>query len=468
MNSRIVNSESIFEHKKLKSNYYLSKGLVYKELIEKNSFDRLKDKVSQISNIGVNKRYYVDNKEYGVPFFSNTDLGSSNPIENCKYVSKKLCYNRDRIIEQGMTLVSAVGTIGLVAYATKEIEGAMTPIGNLIRLKSKKNPGFLYAFLKSEIGQGLINQLGSGNVQTYLDPTTFGQIPVPNFKSSKEQEIHNLIEEASNLRVEANKLLREADELFTKSLNINSKEFELLIQPVESKVSSSFVVPLSEINSISIRSRTYSERLKRIREIFNNTKNEKLVGLLEYPPVKGGRYKRVEVNPSSENAIELLNQGDIHSISPKGKIISKKHIDSIERQTAQKNMIIVPGVGTLGETEIFGKPLFVSGYLEDKVLSEHLVRIMPNQLKIPPGYLFTVLKSKLFFRVFRSLVYGTNLLYFILPILEEFPIPRLDKEVEENINKNVDLAYTNLSNAILKENQAIDLVEKEIESWQKL
>ena len=130
-------------------------------------------------------------------------------------------------------------------------------------------------------------------------------------------------------------------------------------------------------------------------------------------------------------------------------------------------MIIVPAVGTLGENEIFSRPLFVHGYLEGKVLSEHLLRIMPDGKKIDPGYLFTVLKSKLFFRIFRSLVYGTNLLYYILPLLERIPIPRLAKDVEAEVGLKVRQAYEKLTAAIDRESKAIILIEQEIESWQK-
>jgi hypothetical protein len=465
MNYRSVKFSSVVEHKKLKSNFYLSKGLIYKEKIESKKYDELSILVDQLSNIGINKRYYVEDKSYGVPFVSNSSLSTYSPLSSCKYVSKILCNKPDKAIVAGMTLISAVGTIGMTAYAGRELQGAMTPIGNLIRVKPKKYSGFIYAFFRSKVGQDLLNQVGSGSVQTYLDPTTCGKIPIPRLEEHLKFEIHSLIEECSILRTEANKILSELGNEFLQLLNINKEQIKKLNHPRESICAKSFVVSRKELDPISIRSRGYSARYKEILSVFEKHNPSSLLDLLVNEPRKGGRYRRVEVSKDSNNAIELLNQGDIHDFMPEGKTISKKYIDDLEEQTSKKNSILIPGVGTLGENEVFGRPVFVKGYLENKVLSEHLVRITPDINKVHPGYLFVVLSSPLFFRILRSIVYGTNLLYFIIPFLNKAPIPRFSHEIENNLGERVYEAQEKLTIALKKEKQAIALIEKEIELW---
>ncbi|MBC8645346.1 hypothetical protein H9W95_18915 [Flavobacterium lindanitolerans] len=94
------------------------------------------------------------------------------------------------------------------------------------------------------------------------------------------------------------------------------------------------------------------------------------------------------------------------------------------------------------------------------------MRFIPNEEKIMAGYLFAVLNSPLWFRLFRNSVYGTNLLGFIVPLINELPVPRFSNEEEENIDVLVKTAYDNLTLANSKENQAIALIEKEIDLWQ--
>ncbi len=52
-------------------------------------------------------------------------------------------------------------------------------------------------------------------------------------------------------------------------------------------------------------------------------------------------------------------------------------------------------------------------------------------------------------------------------MLNEMPVPRLNKEQEKDLGDKVRQAYDNFTTALNLENQAIEMVEKEIESWQK-
>ena len=455
---------------RIDASFHLSEGRVTRKLLENSplGYDKLKDITLDIFYGGRNKRTYVENDTVGIPFMGSSDMLKPD-FNSLKFISKKLTKNLNGyLLKEGWVLISRSGTVGNTAYVNKDFENKAAS-EHIIRVVPKGNykSGYLYSFLSSKFGYSLMTQGMFGAVIQHIEPDYLSSLPIPIMPKAIQQQSHNLIIEAATLRVEANKLFKEADSIFTTALDINHDLFKQITHPSESATAVSFKVKMSQITSLSLRSRTYSERLRLITDIFERVENNKLIDLLEYPPVKGGRYKRVEVNETSPNAVELLNQGDLHVLNPKGKIISKKYIDSLDNQTAKRNMIIVPAVGTLGENEIFSRPLFVHGYLEGKVLSEHLLRIMPDGKKIDPGYLFTVLKSKLFFRIFRSLVYGTNLLYYILPLLERIPIPRLAKDVEAEVGLKVRQAYEKLTAAIDRESKAIILIEQEIESWQK-
>lgn len=463
-----VKSKYIFKDIRFSAGYFLNEDAANSLKLEENaSMCAPLSDLATVWNPPIFKRQFCQNTNKAIPYCQSSDV--NNAIEGSDvYINKAQALKVGSVVSDKDILVTGFGTIGSTRLVN-ELSNGISYANNVCRIRVKDNSkyGFIYAFMTSKYGRSQLNKNASGSVVRYIEAPGIKKTLIPIFSESKQEEIHKLVQEASVLRVEANKLLREADTLFLRNLNIDQDLLSQLTHPSESATTLSFKVARSQINSLSIRSRTYSERLKIIRSSFQSLPYTKLIDLLEYPAVKGGRYKRVEVSLDSINAVELLNQGDLHDLKPKGKIISKKYIDNIENQTAVKNMIIVPAVGTLGENEIFSKPLFVYGYLEGKVLSEHLLRIMPDSEKIAPGYLFTVLKSKLFFRVFRSLVYGTNLLYYILPLLHEFPIPRLSEIIESEIDQKVKMAYEKLTIGNTKENKAIAIVEKEIESWQK-
>ena len=71
------------------------------------------------------------------------------------------------------------------------------------------------------------------------------------------------------------------------------------------------------------------------------------------------------------------------------------------------------------------------------------------------------------FRLIRATQTGTKLCRPIQELLKDIPVPILENSIMERIDSKVKEAHTMIYQALLKENQAIDLVEKEIEEWEK-
>ena len=269
------------------------------------------------------------------------------------------------------------------------------------------------------------------------------------------------------MRVDANRLLEEAENIFIQALKIDEDMAKQLTSPFEKDTKMAFKIEASKVSALSLRARNYSPRLEKIIEILSRGRsNNKLIEVLTSAPFYTGRFKRVA--STSSNAIELLSQGAIFEMKPKGNYIAKSAIPNLSNEIVTKGTILVPGQGSLGENEIFGRAKFVWGYLENSLVAGHAVRFVPNSKVIDEGYLYAVLNSKLWFRIFRSVVYGTNLLGFIIPMLNEMPIPRLGEILELEIGQKVKTAYEKLTLANEKENTAISTLENEISAWQQL
>lgn len=449
------------------SSYHLSEGTVYLRKLRKMPHDELDEITSNIFTAGRSKRVYTEEK-YGYPYLSNSDVVKQNPLDGCKYNSKKYGYDEASFLKEGIIVTGRVGAIGQTAYITSELE-EFKSMGsdNIIRIVPNKDEksGYIYAFLASKFGNTLLWRLAAGGVQPYISEDMLRDMPIPKLAESKKEEIHNLIVEASNLRVEANKLLRDARGLFYNELEVSIQELEELNRPLEREVSSSFKISMGEFSAYTFRGRNYSPRKQKIIDVLSKGKHESLRDVLITDPFYGARYKRIE--SYSSNSVELLSQGNIFDLKPKGRSIAKKSIKNLDQEIVAKGTILVPAQGTLGENEIFGRAKFVWGYLEGKVIAGHAMRFVPDEDKISSGYLFTVLNSPLWFRLFRNTVYGTNLLGFIVPLINDLPIPRIKSSIEASIDLMVKQAYEKLTKGNEIEYQAIELIENEIESWQK-
>ncbi|PKW29644.1 methylation-associated defense system restriction endonuclease subunit S MAD5 [Flavobacterium lindanitolerans] len=461
-----VKKQHIIESLRFDGSYHLSDGTLYLRKLRKMPHQELQSLCSDIFTAGRSKRIYTE-KNKGLPYLSNSDVVKGNPLEGCKYNSKKYAFDEPSFLKEGMIVTGRVGAIGQTAYITSELEDNQAMgSDNIIRVvcKEKNISGYVYSFLVSRYGNTLLNRLAAGGVQPYISEDMLKDIPIPTLSKEKEQEIHQLIVEASELRVEANKLLKESQRHLFRLLNIDNESEDELTRPLEREVSNIFSTKRSALSANTFRSRNYSPRKQQIINVLKQDQYSKLKEVLSQEPFYGARYKRIE--SFSENSIMLLSQGDLFDRIPKGRSISKSSVKNLNEEIVSKGNILVPAQGTLGENEIFGRAVFVWGYLENTLVAGHAMRFIPNEEKIMAGYLFAVLNSPLWFRLFRNSVYGTNLLGFIVPLINELPVPRFSNEEEENIDVLVKTAYDNLTLANSKENQAIALIEKEIDLWQ--
>ena len=341
-------------------------------------------------------------------------------------------------------------SVGDVNFASISLEGSLTPIGNIIRIKSNEDiySGYLFAYLKSKIGYSIIKRLVSGSGQVYLDPTTVSKIPIPILPKQKQEDIHNLIVEASDLRVEANQLLKEAVAFFD-DLNIEYKEGAR----IEEKVS------ISRISSGKKRfDASYSIISKKVDSVIEKSN-------IEYKTIKsqasgifiGPRAKRNYVS----SGVEFLSTSAMQKANPTkvDKYISEK---SSKGFIVSEGWILTTRSGTLGETT-FALPC-IDGY----AVSEDAVRIVVKEKsELTNYYIYAFLKSNIGKSSLLCGSYGSVILHLNEDYVGGIKVPVLNDNSVNLINGKIALYIEKVNTSILKENKAITQIEKEIESWQK-
>jgi type I restriction enzyme S subunit len=101
-------------------------------------------------------------------------------------------------------------------------------------------------------------------------------------------------------------------------------------------------------------------------------------------------------------------------------------------------------------------------------VTEDAIRIIiKDGAELSNFYIYAFLKSKIGKSSLLSGSYGSVIQHLNEEYIGNIKIPVLDLDIRNKINYCVQMHIKKLNDAIVKENQAIDLIEKEIESWQK-
>ena len=118
-------------------------------------------------------------------YFTGTALTQFSG-ENVKYLDSNNANAQTKkhlealAIYKGYILISDSGTIGRVTYALNMHDGHVAT-NNLIRIVIEDEYlwGYVYQFLKSDIGQSLMLKHSNGTDQGHLEPEVIAEVPIP-------------------------------------------------------------------------------------------------------------------------------------------------------------------------------------------------------------------------------------------------------------------------------------------------
>ena len=211
---------------RLDASYHLSDGPITKLKLKNSPFalTTLSQECERIFSGNIFKRSFVESEEYGWPYITGSDMMKTE-IDSGKFISKKYTTQKDNLaLRKGWILVTCSGTLGNVVFTNEEFSDKIAT-HDLIRIVPKnKNilSGFLFAYLASKYGHGLLTQASYGGVVKHIEPHHIEDLPIPIFPSKLQTSINRLVTSSSELREEAACLLASVKSEFS-SLDINYK-----------------------------------------------------------------------------------------------------------------------------------------------------------------------------------------------------------------------------------------------------
>lgn len=438
---------------RLDASYHLSDGPKTKRKLKRSPYPLsiLGEETIKLYSGSIFKRTFVENEKYGYPYITASDMMKSD-INSGKFISKKYTEKATQLmIKKDWILLSCSGTLGNVVYTNDDFEGKIGTHDLIRIIPNNKNVlgGYLYAYLASKYGYALLTQSSYGGVVKHIEPHHIKELSVPIMPDEKQKEIHDLIIKATALRVEANILLRNAINLIEENLP-EYKAPKIYISNINSRKDNNFRLEAG-YNTRSIDS-FYTE----LQTAKIECKSIEDLSMEVYTP---GIFKRVRTN-NIEKGIPFLSGSDLLDQIPKFNNYLSKKMKNIDNYILKEGWLAIQDAGTIGYLS------FVTKFIDGVAATNNLIRVKPYEHDNSNFYIYCFLKSKQGQQILKSYEFGSVQKHIDNHQISKLQVPILTM-VYKNISEDTSKAMQIFSKSCFLENQAIDLIEKEIESWQE-
>jgi len=321
---------------------------------------------------------------------------------------------------------------------------------------SKVPPGYLFAYLSSKFGVPLVVGGTYGAIIQHIEPQHVSGLPVPRLGDEIERRIHDLVHKAAMSLSESSSLFRKATNDLLQQLGIQeSSDAEWHAD------TSALGWAENGVSQESFRAFNYDPRALSYHRKLARTRNDELGSLCDPKYFKGKIiFKRIDAEP--QYGAMLVGQRQAFQLRPDGRWISTRSIEGLGLKMPPGTTLI-PSHGTLGEHELYCRAVIVTKKTSEYAFSGDFFRCVPDRQLIEPGYLFAFLRSRLAFRLLRSISTGGKQQEQHIQMMRRFPIPRLGREEESAIAECVERASCLYDLAIESEDKARSLVEDAIE-----
>ena len=426
--------------------FHLSDGLQVRKLI-KNAPYKVKSIFDVTSNIycpGIFQRHYTSS---GTPFLGGADIQKQS-YDSGKYLKESTTPNHEILaIKKGWTLVTCGGTVGETAFANRELAKCWVSQHVMRLIPDGIKPGMLYSYLATNEGKMLLTTNTYGSVIPTLNSNSIGELPIPEFPESFQQEVDDLIQKSARLREEATDALDKAISVIE----------DMIPYPSVKKNGTMSIEQIRESHNKRFEANYHISVGSEIEDYIDRHYVWKPLGEVCQDISRPDLFKRVYV----QNGITFLGGADIFLAKPNSnKQLSKSKTANISSLAIQENTILIPRSGTIGNVA------WAHAGHAQKLASEHVIRLKPNDI-LKGGYIYAFLSSSIGKALIQKHIFGSVIQHIEPPHLRLIPIPIIDDSTINETNERV-LEYSQkVGIAIEKEHKAISMVEQEIESWTK-
>jgi type I restriction enzyme, S subunit len=147
-----------------------------------------------------------------------------------------------------------------------------------------------------------------------------------------------------------------------------------------------------------------------------------------------GREGRTWVN-DPDHGVPFLSSSDILNADLSTlPLMSKRQVASRPQFVIHEGWTLITRSGTIGRT------VYARGEMDGLACSEHVMRVVPDVSKVPPGYLYAFISSKYGIPIVISGTYGSIIQSIEPEHIATLPVPRFGKKLEQQVHELVQCA----------------------------
>ncbi|MBC7149152.1 MAG: hypothetical protein H5U22_07210 [Rhizobium sp.] len=386
-------------------------------------------------------------REFGTPFLAATQVFDVRPIPRKWLSLDKTGDHSERIVNAGTILVTCSGNVGRATLADATIQGMLIS-HDLLRVEAN-NPdwwGWVYAYLRAPITREMMKAAQYGHIIKHLETHHMDALPIVHVGDMQLAAFTTRVKEVLEKRTRAHALTLEAENLFEKAFG----PFE-----VSDLGEQGFVTKASAISGARRRldawhhnpsAKAISDHLDVRAQAWASV--EKL-GFDVWLPT---RFKRV----AASEGLELLDSSDLFEVNPDiTKRIADQNFGDAFAGRVKAGWLLLSRSGQI--YGVNGSAMVAGVCHEEKIVSDHIIRIAPRTALCRVGYLLMAMTHPTLGRPrVKALPYGSSIPEIEVFDVQQFMVPRLDESVEAAIADRVEEA------ARLRD--AADTLESEIAS----
>ena len=331
---------------------------------------------------------------------------------------------------------------------------------DLLRIDCRKpdEAGYIYAFLKSKIGNKILLTNSYGAVITHIEPEHLATVPIPDAPTMLKKKIHDLIVRSYELRDESNDLIDQATALLIDELKLPDIDafdvglykkaasvdtFSVKLSNMSGRLDASYHVPI--VDAIIEHLRQHAEEVTTVGD-----------PRISREVILPGRFKRVYVDEGY--GVPFFGGRSIGELDPSDKkyLSFSQHDKKIKDElTIHAGMILVTCSGTIGKIAMVPK------HWDKWAMTHDIIRFVP--VETISGYAFIWLQSEYAAKLINSFAYGSVVRHIEKEHINRLPIPLLkNHEVQKKINDLALEANEKRYQAYLLEQEALQIMDKDV------
>lgn len=446
-------SELLGGDRRLEGESYLSEGYTIRKRVETSGLPV--EPLSSLARVWMPDRLKGTQvaPSRGEPFLTATQVFDIRPRPRKWLAPGRVNDLETRYVRPGWILVTRSGSVGDAILSNSLHEGHIVS-DDLLRVQADEPEelGYLYAFLRTSYGRSMMRSSKYGSVVKHLQPEHLEKVPVPLLNDRIREQVGERASRASRLRDEAMERFRKAEVLYEQGVGGDA----------EPSPDASYTVAASRVFGRQRRLDSYHYNrdaegiLQRLRETGKEVAPLRSVTADVFGVA---RFKHVY----AEDGIPYLDSEDLFKVNPEiTKFIPRATKKNPDTYYVERDWLLMACSGQI--YGLNGSVVLANEWHENKIVSNHVLRIVPSEGGARPGFLRVVLgHPALGWPLVTRCAFGTSVPEIAPEDVRDLPVIRLGQTAEDEIADLVESAEGLRLQADRDEDAATAMVEAELD-----